>query len=120
MQKKHILCVDDNSDVCILVAAILKEYNLTSAYSMADAVKRATAEKFDLYILDYHLPDGTGLELCLMLRTFDRDTPILFATATSSITETQVMTAGAQGLIRKDGDSFIGNLRARVSQMLKA
>jgi CheY-like chemotaxis protein len=83
-----------------LVTLILKDYEVTSAASMADAIKRATAEKFDLYILDYHLPDGTGLELCLMLRAFDRDTPMLFATASSSITEAQVVTAGAQGLIR--------------------
>ena len=86
---------------------------------MADAVKRATAEKFDLYLLDYHLPDGTGLELCLMLRAFDRDTPMLFATATSSITEAQVITAGAQGLIRKATKSFMDDLPAKVSQLLK-
>ncbi|MCA1594570.1 MAG: response regulator [Acidobacteria bacterium] len=117
--KKHILCVDDNSDTCDLVSAILKEYEVTSAYSMADAVKRATAEKFDLYLLDYHLPDGTGLELCLMLRTFDHDTPILFATATSSITEPQVITAGAQGLMQKGRPSFVDDLPARVSQLLR-
>jgi CheY-like chemotaxis protein len=118
--KKLILCVDDISDTCELISAILKEYKTTSAYSMADAVKRATAEKFDLYMLDYHLPDGTGLELCLMLRTFDRDTPILFATATSSITEEQVITAGAQGLVKKGTKSFIDNLPAKVSQLLNA
>jgi DNA-binding response OmpR family regulator len=97
---------------------MLKDYEVEAAYSMADAVKQATAQKFDLYILDYHLPDGTGLELCLMLRTFDRDTPILFATATSSITESQVITAGAQGLIRK-GTSFSDELPARVSRLLE-
>ena len=118
--KKYILCVDDHADICEMVAHILKDYKITSAYSMADAVKRATAEKFDLYILDYHLPDGTGLELCLMLRTFDRDTPMLFATATSSITEAQVITAGAQGLIRKCNPSFVDDLPAKVSQLLKA
>jgi CheY-like chemotaxis protein len=99
--------------------AILKDYEVTPAYSKADAVKRATAEKYDLYILDYHLPDGTGLELCQMLRTFDGDTPILFATATSSITEAQVITAGAQGLVRKASASFQDDLQARVSQLLK-
>ena len=87
---------------------------------MADAVKRATAERYDLYLLDYHLPDGTGLEPCLMLRTFDRDIPILFATATSSITEAQVIRAGAQGLIRKAATSFPDDLPSRVSQLLNA
>jgi CheY-like chemotaxis protein len=117
--KKQVLYVDDHSDTCELVMELLKEHEVTSAYSMADAVDRATAEKFDLYILDYHLPDGTGLELCQMLRAFDRDTPILFATATSSITETQVITAGAQGLIKK-AVVFTDSLPARVSQLLKA
>lgn len=91
---------------------------MTSAYSMADAVKQATAEKFDLYILDYHLPDGTGLELCLMLRAFDQDTPMLFATGSSSITEAQVITAGAQGLIRKGKSSFTADLLTNVSELL--
>ena len=118
--KKHILCVDDSTDSCELITHILKEYKVTTAYSMADGVKRATAEKHDLYILDYHLPDGTGLELCLMLRTFDRDTPILFATATSSITEAQVITAGAQGLVQKCTTSFIRDLPTKVSQLLRA
>jgi CheY-like chemotaxis protein len=59
--KKHILCVDDHSDICALVTLMLKEYEVISAYSMADAVKQATAQKFDLYLPDYHLPDGTGL-----------------------------------------------------------
>lgn len=92
---------------------------MTSAYSMADAVKQATAEKFDLYILDYHLPDGTGLELCLMLRAFDQDTPMLFATSSSSITEAQVITAGANGLIRKGKPSFTVDLLAKVSDLLE-
>ena len=85
---------------------------------MADAVKQATAENFDLYILDYHLPDGTGLELCLMLRAFDQETPMLFATGSSSITEAQVITAGAQGLIRKGKPSFTADLLKRVADLV--
>lgn len=118
--KKHILCVDDCTDTCDPVTFILKDYDVTSAYSMAAALKRATAGKYDLYILDYHLPDGMGLELCLLLRGFDRDAPILFATATSSITEKQVITAGAQGLVRKATATFNDDLPARVSQLLEA
>ena len=53
-----------------------------------------------------------------MLRTFDRDTPMLFATATSSITEAQVITAGAQGLVRKADKSFPKKLLTEVSRLL--
>ena len=117
--KKQILCVDDHADTCALVTTILSDYETIPSYSMADAIKQATARKFDLYILDYHLPDGTGLELCLMLRGFDRDTPILFATASSSITEAQVITAGAQGLIKKHGTSFAADLPVKIAQVLQ-
>ena len=44
--KQHTLRIDDNSDTCALVVAILCDYEVTSAYSMADAVKGATASRF--------------------------------------------------------------------------
>jgi CheY-like chemotaxis protein len=99
--KNRILCIDDHTDTCDLITHILTDYEVISAHSMADAIKRATDQKFDLYLLDYHLPDGTVLELCIMLRGFDRDTPMLFATATGSLSERQVINAGAQGLMKK-------------------
>ncbi len=102
-----------HSDISDLVVFNLDDYVVTPAFSMADAIKAAPAEKFDLYIVGYYLPDGTGLELCLMLRAFDKETPILFATTASSITEKQVITAGAQGLVKK-GVLFANDLRTKV------
>lgn len=111
--------MDDHVDTCDLVSFILASYEVTTSHSMADAVKRAAAGQFDLYILDYHLPDGTGLELCSMLRAFDKTTPMLFATSSSSITEAQVITAGAQGLIHKGDASFTEDLLSRVSELTR-
>jgi DNA-binding response OmpR family regulator len=59
-----------------LISQVLKDYEVTGAHSMDDALKKVTDERFDLYLLDYHLPDGTGLELCLRIRSFDKVTPI--------------------------------------------
>jgi DNA-binding response OmpR family regulator len=72
------------------VSAILKEHKITAAHSMARAIKRANAERFDLYLFDYRLPDEMGLELCLLLKAFDRD-------AQSYSPLAQVQKAGAQG-----------------------
>jgi CheY-like chemotaxis protein len=58
---------------------------------MAEAINLATKEKFDLYLMDSHLPDGTGLELCLLIKNFDTETPILFVTGTSNMTEKQAL-----------------------------
>ena len=86
---------------------------------MADALVQATKENFSLYLHDYHLPDGTGFELCLLIKNFDTDTPILFFTGTSSITEEQVLKIRAQGLIKKGKASFPDELKRRVSELLE-
>ena len=114
---KRILCVEDHPDECSLVTDILSGYEVITSYSKADALVRATAESFDLYLLDYHLPDGTGVELCLLIRAFDPDTPIFFCTGTSAITEATIKTAGAQKLIKK-GAHFVHELRKAVSEVL--
>ena len=118
MSKKRILCVDDHTDMCELVAVILKKYQVVSAHSMEDALRQATLEKFDLYLLDYHLPDGTGLELCLLIKNFDTETPILFFTGTSSMTKDQASTVGAQGLVRKGNAAFNDELAKKVEELL--
>jgi len=114
--KKRILCVEDRQDECDLITIVLSDYEVVSSYSKADALVRATTERFDLYLLDYHLPDGTGLELCLLIRAFDPDTPIFFCTGSSVITEATIKTAGAQKLIRKGAD-FVLNLKKAVSEV---
>jgi CheY-like chemotaxis protein len=115
--KKKILCVEDHEDSCRMVADLLKDYEVVGVYSKADALTKAMSGSFDLYLLDYHLPDGTGLELCLLIRTFDPDTPIFFCTSTYSITKKEIETAGAQGLIMK-GPKFVNELRSVVSRTL--
>jgi CheY-like chemotaxis protein len=117
---RKILCVDDHKDFCELVAAILQDVKVVSAHSIADAVLLATKEKFDLYLLDYHLPDGTGLELCLLMRGFDATTPILFITGTSSMTESEAITAGANGLVKKGRTESVADLRSKVTRLLTA
>jgi two-component system, sporulation sensor kinase E len=116
--KKRILCVEDHPDTCELITTILKKYDCTSAYSKADALALATKEKFDLYLLDYHLPDGTGIELCLLIKNFDTKTPMLFVTGTSSMTQNQAIKVGAQGLVKKAADNFIKDLEEKVSELL--
>jgi CheY-like chemotaxis protein len=118
MQKKRILCVEDHPDTCELISTVLHKYEVVSAYSKADALVQATKEKFNLYLLDYHLPDGNGLELCLLIKNFDTETPILFVTGTSSMTKKQAVTIGAQGLIKKTSNSFIEELEKKVSDIL--
>ena len=118
MPKKRILCVEDHQDMCELVGTILTNYEVVNAFSMEDALRQATLEKFDLFLLDYHLPDGTGIELCLLIKNFDTETPIIFVTGTSSMTKAQALTIGAQGLIQKGSSKFVQELESKVDELL--
>jgi len=112
--KLHILCVDDHQDLCELVAICLPDYTITSVHTKAEALHQAASKHFDLILLDYHLPDGTGFEVCRSIRAYDAQTPIYFFTGTKSLFQSQVDKIGAQGVIPK-GANLIENLISTVS-----
>lgn len=118
-QKKRVLYVEDWQDICELISIILEDYEVISVNSVADALRLATSELFTLYLLDYHLPDGNGVKLTELVRTFDKETPILFVTSTSSLTEKQLLASGAQGLVGKGRIGFVEELKAKVKQVLE-
>ncbi len=99
---KRVLCVDDNLDICALVEETLKEWDVVPEHSVGEGLRRAATEQFDLILLDYHLPDGVGLDLCRQVRLFNATTPILMVTVTHSICHDEVLAAGGQGVVRKD------------------
>jgi len=62
----------------------------------------AKAFNFGLYILDYKLSDGTGIELCRSIRNFDLTTPIiLYSRSVDPQLKQLVLSAGAQCCLRK-------------------
>ena len=99
--KKRILCVDDLAEFCGLVSIVLSDYDVTSADSKSEALLKASTEKFDLYLLDYYLPDGNGLDLYNSIRNFDAWTPAIFITNSRRITNDQAVALGAEGVIEK-------------------
>jgi two-component system response regulator AtoC len=81
--KARILHVDDHQDTRLMMAALLQDcgYGILTAGSVAEGLELAKEIRFDLYILDIRLPDGTGVELCQKLRELDADVPILYYSA---------------------------------------
>jgi CheY-like chemotaxis protein len=117
--KKRILCVDDHKDTCVFISNILEDYEVVGAAGKGEALTLATDANFDLYLLDYLLPDGNGIELCLLIKNFDKETPILFITGTSTMNEAQAFKVGAQGLLIKGYVTFAEKLKSIVSELLK-
>ena len=82
-KKAHILHVDDDPDIRLLMAGSLSEfgYTVVTAGTVAEAIQLAKEIPFSLCILDVRLPDGTGIELCQRLRKLQPGVPIVYYSA---------------------------------------
>ena len=103
-KSRRILYIEDHADTCELVTLLLaqKSYEVVTGSTIASGVSLASAEEFDLYLLDSRLPDGSGLDLCQQIRTFDKTTPILFYSAAAySADHERALQCGAQAYLVK-------------------
>ena len=104
LSKHRILYIEDHEDTRDMVALVLQQqnYEVITAGTMATGIGLATKEQFDLYLLDSRLPDGSGVDLCRELRSFDQRTPILFYSAAAyEVDKKSAMDCGAQGYLTK-------------------
>ena len=104
LNKRRILYVEDHEDTRELVVLVLnqQDYEVTTAESISSAIELAFLNKYDLYLLDSWLPDGSGLELCRSIREFDERTPILFYSAAAYEVDRELaLKSGAQGYLIK-------------------
>jgi DNA-binding response OmpR family regulator len=107
MQNKdtpRVLYIEDHEDTRELVTLVLEQkcYEVVTGSTIKSGVALAGSQSFDLYLLDSWLPDGSGLELCRMIREFDTATPILFYSAAAyEIDRVQAIRSGAQAYLIK-------------------
>lgn len=80
-----ILVVEDEQKVAEVLKRGLSEagYDVALAFDGQSGLRMATAEPYDLVLLDINLPGMNGLELCKRLREKDEITPVLMLTALS-------------------------------------
>ncbi len=109
--KCRILIIDDHEDTSEMLKLLLGEedYEVKIAVTVQEALRLATSEEFDLYVLDKHLPDGSGLELCTKLNKVTPGVPcILYTGDAYDIHRSEALAAGADAYIAKpDIDGLI-------------
>ncbi len=85
----RVFVVDDEPNSCTIAVDALGLVGLNSkhAHSSAAAIAELSSNKYDLIILDVHLPDLDGFELSSHIRTMapHAETPIFFVTGDSSL-----------------------------------
>ncbi len=102
--KRRVLYIEDHEDTRELVILLLgqKNYEVVTGSTIESGIALALAQKFDLYLLDSWLPDGSGLDLCQRIREFDKTTPILFYSAAAYASDHDMaLQSGAQAYLIK-------------------
>lgn len=78
----NIFLLEDDSAIGMGLCYSLENegYEVTLAKSVAEAVNIIDKERFALYILDLTLPDGSGYDVCKLIKS-KGDLPVIFLTA---------------------------------------
>lgn len=115
-----VLFIDDHEDTAEMLKLLLshEQYDVTTAVSFKQALELANQQTFDLYVLDKHLPDGSGLELCQRLHAITPDVPCIFYSGDAyDIHRAQAMAAGADDyVVKPDIDGLIESVRNLLAQ----
>lgn len=105
----RVLYIENYQDSCELIGHMLSvekhDCEFTIANTPSQALFLIDGGRFDLYILEYRLPEMTDVELCRRIRRTDNETPILFFTIVSRQNEREVaFAAGATEYLVKPYD----------------
>jgi len=107
-QNHRVLYVEDHADTVEMVTLMLEAggFEVLSRSTIEAGLKVASEEKFDIYLLDLWLPDGSGMDLCKKIRQFDDTTPIAFYSAAAlAVDRDAALQSGAQAYLIKPTDS---------------
>lgn len=123
----RILFVDDSRSVCQAYSDLLGRngYAVDVADSIGEAEQKVAENAYDIVIVDYFLPDGSGDELCRRLG--EREDPPILAVITGSYREDIIrrcLQAGASECMFKNEarELFLARVRtlARTIEMRKS
>jgi two-component system, OmpR family, manganese sensing response regulator len=115
-----ILLVDDSEDIVGSVSRVLKseQYEVEDARTAADCLQMLEISDYDLLVLDWQLPDKSGVEILQAYRKRGGTARVLMLTGRRDVTDKeQGFDAGADDYLTKPFDPR--ELTARVKALLR-
>ncbi len=105
----RVLLIDDSPIIRLGLRSALEDYAditiVAEAGSAADGLAAVAKHKPDVVLLDLHLPDKSGLQVCRELLKARPQTKVLVLTSSSNERNVQeALSAGARGYLLKDND----------------
>jgi two-component system response regulator MprA len=120
MASARLHLVDDDPSLreFLRIELELEGYSCLEAATGQQALLLIRAEPFDLLLLDWTLPDFSGVEICRRLRTHNTQTPVLMLTGVDGIEDrVKALDAGADDYLVKPFS--IEELLARLRALLR-
>jgi two-component system alkaline phosphatase synthesis response regulator PhoP len=117
---KRILIVEDEPGLIITLRDRLRseQYAVEVVSDGAQAIERASSERFDLILLDVTLPGASGFEVCQALRARDVRCSIIMLTARAQLTDRVIgLKIGADDYLTKPFE--MAELLARIEVQLR-
>ena len=104
MKRPLILYVEDNEDCCQMMSILLEMsgIDVACADGMKNAIEFPNKQRFDLFLIDLWLKDGSGSELCAKLKREFPNKPVVFYTGSATPQQRQNgMLSGAAAYLVK-------------------
>ena len=116
----RILCIDDHDDTSEMLSLILsqEDFEVVITRTVEEALEHARPGAFDLYVLDKHLPDGSGLDLCAKLNEVTPGVPCLVYSGDAyAIHRSEALAAGAHAyVVKPDIEGLIETVHKLLSE----
>lgn len=117
----HILIIDDNQELIFGLKKLLTEasFDVHTAYNLEEGNLALEKQNYDLIILDWMLPDGSGVEfLKEQRRRYLDTTPVLLLSSKGETLEkVEALDAGADDYMQKPFSNI--ELMARIRVLLR-
>ena len=116
----RILCIDDHDDTSEMLSLILsqEDFEVVTTRTVEEALQHARPGAFDLYVLDKHLPDGSGLDLCAKLNEVTPGVPCLVYSGDAyAIHRSEALAKGAHAyVVKPDIEGLIETVHKLLSE----
>jgi len=99
-----ILIVEDEKKIANSLKKNFNDegFSTTICYDGAMALDIVSKEKFDLILLDWRIPEVTGIDVCKRIRSVNNQTPIILLTALTNLTnKVEALNCGADDYVTK-------------------
>lgn len=115
-----VLLIEDTIDIGESIQLYLQAsgFEVTRTKTVKESEDVLSHQRFDVAVVDWMLPDGSGIELCQIIKSLYPDTPILMETAKFQIEDKlEGFDMGADDYLVKPYD--LRELEIRVKKLLE-